>query len=294
MASTSTIPIPAIVHKVFSKFPLYTHPSVDAATCQNASLQTRSTLWIAPPGPNANNVLSADVECLKWQSYIALRGVKNIGVRWDIAPEGGIDGRLPSLLAVEVGKAELLGTRSIPGWVDGVLRKEDDAFEGYRDDLAKDESRAWVALLEGVIHSALVLSKPVPVSLKSLLLYTPSSPAVQTSYQQSSLSMSLTPPPAPLSGISSVFRQYGERVSLSSIQSQYYDAIISLSDRLGEDKWFLGSSGPTALDALAFAYLHILLECPDDVRLDVVRRANLVNWERSVRNIVLTAFESVV
>ena len=52
-------------------------------------------------------------------------------------------------------------------------------------------------------------------------------------------------------------------------------------------------SGPTALDALLFAYLHCLLSGPDEVRLDVVRRTNLVNWERRVRVIVQTAFVHV-
>lgn len=154
MASTSTIPIPAVVQKFFSSFPLYTYPDENVSP-QNKSHQTRPTLWISPP-KSRTDVLSADVECLKWQAYLALRGVKNIGVRWDIAPEGGVDGHLPTLLSYDDGKTEVLGSRMIPGWVDGVLQKEDDAFEGYKDNEAKDESRAWVSLLEGTVHSALV------------------------------------------------------------------------------------------------------------------------------------------
>ncbi|KAH8117183.1 hypothetical protein DFH11DRAFT_1724243 [Phellopilus nigrolimitatus] len=298
MASTSAIPIPAAVHSFFSKFPLYTYPSEDIATSRNTARYIKSTLWIAPPKPTAgssSNILSTDVECLKWQAYLALRGVKDIGVRWDIAAEGSVDGRLPSLVAVEEGETEVLGTRMIPGWVDGVLGKEEeDAFEGYKDDTAKDESRAWVALLEGIVHSALTLAKPTPITLTSLLLYSPRSPTARSSPpSQPSLATLLSPPPAPFSGFTTIFPIYGERVSLSSIQAQYRDAIISLSDRLGEDIWFLGSSGPTALDALVFAYLCCLLSGPDDIRLDVARRTNLVNWERRVRSIVQIAFVPV-
>ncbi|OCB84135.1 hypothetical protein A7U60_g8809 [Sanghuangporus baumii] len=293
MASTSTIPVPAVVHKFFSKFPLYTYPQDESASIQSAARQTRPTLWIAPPRFRTD-VLSADVECLKWQAYIALRGVKNIGVEWDVSPEGAVDGRLPSLVVYERGKLEVMGSRMIPGWVDGLLQVEEDAFEGYKDAAAKDESRAWVTLLEGTVESALRFFNPPPVSITSLLLYS-SHPPVSHSSQLNKprLSILLSPPPAPLSGLTSLFPPYGERVSPSSMQSQYYDAIVSLSHRLGQDMWFLGSSGPTALDALLFAFLHCLLAAPDDLRLPVARRMNLVNYERRVREIVRASFVAV-
>jgi len=31
-----------------------------------------------------------------------------------------------------------------------------DPLEGYKDEAARDENRAWVSLLEGVVHAALV------------------------------------------------------------------------------------------------------------------------------------------
>ena len=166
MASTSTLPIPTAVHKFFSKFPLYTYPSQQVVHTPVALLpnNTRASLWVAPPRNSAvgtpADVLSSDVECLKWQAYVALRGVSNVHVRWDGSPDGAGDGRLPSLLTFasesEGGGPQVRGAREIPGWVDEVLGVEDDAFEGYVDAPAKDESRAWVALLEGVVHSALV------------------------------------------------------------------------------------------------------------------------------------------
>lgn len=160
MASTSTIPIPAAVQKFFAAFPLYTYPSEQVVHTSNLPKESRASLWIAPPRYVASDNLSSDVECLKWQAYIALRGVKDVHVRWDMSPDGAVEGRLPSLLTFdgEGGKPEVLGARAIPAWVDGVLNVEEDAFEGYVDTAAKDESRAWVALLEGVVHSALVSS----------------------------------------------------------------------------------------------------------------------------------------
>lgn len=101
------------------------------------------------------------MECLKWQAYIALRGLKDIQVRWDIAPDGGIEGGLPNLhLSPKEAESEkdlggLLSSHLIAEWVD---KQAGDAgpLEGYLDDSAKDESRAWITLLEGKIHAALV------------------------------------------------------------------------------------------------------------------------------------------
>ena len=49
---------------------------------------------------------------------------------------------------------------------------------------------------------------------------------------------------------------------------------------------------PTALDALAFAYLHTLLNSTDELRIEVARRVNLVTWERRVYEQVRSSFES--
>lgn len=154
---TSFIPLPAALHTFFSKFPLYTYPSIPPSYSPSKTSLSRPTLWIQAPKPKPSaNLLSADVECLKWQAYIALRGVNHIGVRWDVSPAGGVEGRLPCLQTPGA-DGEVLGARAIPRWADGVLEKDgEDAYEGYKDEAAKDESRAWVSLLEGAVHAALV------------------------------------------------------------------------------------------------------------------------------------------
>jgi len=282
-----SIPIPVAVHKFFAKFPLHSYPDVPLPPKQvSEDASPHSSLWIAPPkGTTSGSVLSSDVECLKWQAYIALRGVKDVRVRWDVTPDGSVDGRLPSLQTAD---RKVLGARMIPGWVDDELQTEDGAFEGYKDAGSKDESRAWVALLEGIVHTALSVAKPSSPSLKSILFYSPH--ISKSSSNSTPLSTHLSPPAAPITGISSIFPVYGERVSQSAIEAQFHDAIVSLSDRLGGDEWFLNSSRPTALDALAFAYLHCLLGGPDSVRVVVARRANLVAWERRVESIVQASY----
>ena len=151
----SAIPLVVHLNRFFAKFPLHSYPS------QSVQHPTREPcLWIAPPTPDiilpSTNLLSADVECLKWQAYIALRGVKGTRLRWNIPSEAAVDARLPSLLTSH---GVLLGARMIPTWVDETLHKDgDDKLEGYISESAKEESRAWVTLLEGIIHAALVSS----------------------------------------------------------------------------------------------------------------------------------------
>lgn len=110
--------------------------------------------------------LTLAFRCLKWQAYLALRGLKDVSVLWSVAPSGGIDGRLPNLQVPMSGPGvdgdgELLAAHLIPTWVDGQVPGEErgsgnDPLEGYRDEAARDESRAWVSLLEGTVHAALV------------------------------------------------------------------------------------------------------------------------------------------
>ena len=124
---------------------------------------------------NISMLLSADVECLKWQAYIALRGLSSIRVRFDVTSDGALENRLPNLHVPlsesvlpkdeshhknlkEEQDGELLAAQMIPTWVDAKLgvSSVQDENEGYIDKSARDESRAWVSLLEDVVHAALV------------------------------------------------------------------------------------------------------------------------------------------
>ncbi|KAH7910759.1 hypothetical protein BJ138DRAFT_1152228 [Hygrophoropsis aurantiaca] len=280
MATTLTLPLP--LQRFFSQFPLYVYPSIPPPIKYRL---TKPTIWIAPPRSSdqkKDGLLSSDVECLKWQAYLALRGLTDISVRWDIAPEGAIGERLPNLQVPAAGDkdGELLAAQMVPGWVDGKLGNSE--LEGYKDESLKDESHAWVSLLEGIIHAALTLSQPPP----SIFSYF--SMAATTSGRP--IEAILSPPPASFTGLSSLLPPYGTTVSLASVQARYAEAIGALSERLGTDRWFLGSENPTALDALAFAYLHTILQSQDSTRIEVARRVNLVAWEHRVRTQVQAAF----
>ena len=143
--------VPSFLVSFYSHFPLISYPPI----ISNKSINSVPTLWISPP--RQDSILSADVECLKWQAYLALRGLTNIKVRWDIAPEGSISGSLPNL-HIPSDKEELLAARAIPAWVDAKLGVDSvaDPLEGYIDEAARIESRAWVSLLEGIVHATLV------------------------------------------------------------------------------------------------------------------------------------------
>ena len=151
---TSLIPIPPPLKAFFAHFPLYTHPAIQTRERENCSKSP--TLWIHPPFDPSSNFLSSDIECLKWQAYIALRGLSNISVRWDLSADAGIDGHLPNLCTYSesVGDYELLDRKMIPGWVDTQVPV--DVLDGFNDEEAKLESEAWISLLEGIVHAAVV------------------------------------------------------------------------------------------------------------------------------------------
>lgn len=168
MASFFSVPAPLV--KFNSNFPLKSYLPIRP---RSKTPVTAPTLWIASPDPSSDGILSSDVECLKWQAFLALRDLKDVRLRWNISPEGCIDGALPNLhvpITDSLVKSErltrsdgaedgeLLAAHSIPTWVDAKLGVDsgEDLLEGYVDDEARIESRAWVSLLEGVVHAALV------------------------------------------------------------------------------------------------------------------------------------------
>ncbi|KAI0261330.1 hypothetical protein BC834DRAFT_845610 [Gloeopeniophorella convolvens] len=275
--------VPQPLAKLFSYFPLKTYPP----SLPEKTPLTGPLLWIHPP-PNTDSLLSADVECLKWQAHLALRGVSGVGVRWDIAREGALGERLPNLqvpsaLAPDA-DGELLPAHNIPAWIDEHVGPLDE-LEGYADVAARDESHAWIALLEGDVQAALTLAQPEPSFLLHSVLQLPS-PTVPRP-----LETMLSPPPAPLSGLASLLPPYGgPRVAPAAIAARYREAIAALSERLGTDEWLLGSRAPTALDAAAFAYLRVLLHAEDDLRIEVARRVNLIQWEHRVHDLIRASF----
>lgn len=150
--------LPPPLRHIFSLFPLYTHAEVSSP--YTAEAVEKPCLWIARPWSPDADLLSADVECLKWQAYLALRGLTKIAVRWDVSADGALDGRLPNFHVPrkdqEAG-GELLPAQLIPEWVDARVGGQ-GMLEGYADEAARDESRAWVSLMEGNVHAALVRS----------------------------------------------------------------------------------------------------------------------------------------
>jgi metaxin len=152
---TNPFMLPPQLKAFFSLFPLHTYPPIPTWTAVARGDSEFVTLWIHPPLNPSSSLLSSEIECLKWQAYLALRGLSNILVRWDIAADGGLEGRLPNIhVPSNTDGDKLIAARMIPGWVDE--RLPSDPMEGYKDEKAKNESNAWVLLLEDTIHAALV------------------------------------------------------------------------------------------------------------------------------------------
>ena len=140
-AQHSLLSVPPALAKLFSFFPLKTYPPLKPAKVPIVN----PLLWIHPPHlsvPSKESVLSADVECLKWQAHIALRGLRNISVRCDVSQDGAINARLPNLQApskrTKDPAGELIAAQDIPTWIDEKVGALDD-LEGYKDIRSSDK-----------------------------------------------------------------------------------------------------------------------------------------------------------
>jgi metaxin len=156
--------LPAPVGRFFALFPLVKYPEIVPSTNATRDADGTPTLWIRPPpqDDDREDVLSADVECLKWQAYLALRSTsetqqhrnQRFHIHWDVHSAGAIGGHLPNLYLAD---GQLLPSHDIPDWMDKHLGGgSEDGLDGYLDAATRDESRAWVSLLEGNVHAALV------------------------------------------------------------------------------------------------------------------------------------------
>ena len=261
--------MPSILQRFYALFPLhiYEQESTPSTTLfsqttspepseiggyQVEDVAPNVTLFVHPPANPKQTILSSDIECVKWQAYLALRGIPGgVKVRWDLASEGAVGGRLPNLFLpipkhlLRKGKSgdtskaqlkgELLESKRIPSWVDGEIGRlasgddDDGVLEGYNDEEARDESRAWVALLESDVHAALKATAPVPSVLAHITSFHP-----PTTPEKPILSTTLT-------GVSSMLPPLGSRTVLEPILGRYREAIEALSARLATDRWFLGS-----------------------------------------------------
>ena len=195
--------VPPPLAKFFSYFPLKTYPPSKLAKVPIFD----PLLWVHPPFPSVpgkESVLSADVECLKWQAHIALRGLRNVSVRWDVSQDGALNGRLPNLQTPSERTTnpdgELLAAQDIPTWIDEKLGALDD-LEGYKNVESRDESHAWIALLEGDVHAALVsFLQHALSSLLSIIDNTAYYRRWPNLCHPSSITVSSSYPPPPLNG----------------------------------------------------------------------------------------------
>jgi len=291
------LPVPKSVQNLFSKFPLQTYPAIERTTEHHPE---GPTLWVLPPDEPNNSVLSSDVECLKWQAYIALwprdtseGDRKDVKVAWDISPAAGVDGMLPTLCIQrhnpKSGRREwkFLGSKGIAEWIDGPVELQE------KDTFYNDEMEAWVQLLEGDVHDALVVlneSHNIFDDLRSYLLpgrYGKHGPVKSRTALVSSIKFGA------VIQLPFITDKTSSEFEVERIRERFSEAIKALSVRLGGDEWFLGSRNPTALDALAFAYICKSLhesnqptEASRWIRREVWKYVNLIRWETRVRKMV--------
>ncbi|KAG8829815.1 hypothetical protein FRC17_005987 [Serendipita sp. 399] len=313
------VPMPTFLQRFYSLFPLHVYegplpfPTDAFSSLVEGTKDSEKTwdtlqeypsddmnaspiLFIHKPTEPSKSLLSSDIECVKWQAFLALR-TGSIRVSWDLAPEGALGGKLPNLYLPSPRRqegtkqashfnvtGELLESRRIASWINGEMGQrtqkerhradwgEDRMLEGYKNAEARDESRAWITLLETDVDAVIRANVTQPSVLSKIISFPP-----PTYLERPLLARTYT-------GISSIISPFGSVVIMGPILERYKDAMEALSTCLGTSKWFLDSSQPTTLDAVAFAYVYSAAQHPQqEIRQEVNRWVNLVAWEKRIR-----------
>lgn len=173
------VPMPSIITKLFSQFPLQMWPAARVASTDVHAAPTKPVLYIIPPR-TAGAWASVDPVCLRWQLEFHLRGAC-VDYRpledayW--APDGmstseANSGHMPFVEAP--GRREpLVGLPQLPRYVDHFypLQRKEHEDATLWSEAAEAESTAWANLLEGRIMAGVLL-----LALRTGICTPPSTP----------------------------------------------------------------------------------------------------------------------
>ncbi|KAI7872531.1 hypothetical protein BDF14DRAFT_1877738 [Spinellus fusiger] len=235
-----TLELPSFLEFLKLKnFPLKTYPAV----YQPPRLQ-KDTLYIYGPGWN-DSWGSFDVECLQLQIYL-----KICNIDFDIVnsnePDASPSGALPFLATVT---GSVLHGQQIHTWI-----SENDKARSLSGKEA-EEAKAFITLANTKLKAALLYFQwlePVNytrVTSKAYFGHTPAPIHSILAYQKQQKTTQYL-----LADHDTLVRE--------EIYSDALHALEALSIQLGDNDYFFNASEPTWVDAVVFAYLHIILGSP--------------------------------
>lgn len=250
--SHSFFRLPEPIKQIFDKFPLKTYSANELPQRAKRRKQDQNALYIFTTIEDAKtNRPSFNPGCLKWQTYLRLRGIKYITIPSNnhASPTGALPFLLPDYSSAAISASKL------PKWASTPISK-DDPLSNPRED-------AYLSLLSHRIRPAwlhaLYLS-PRNFSDVARPLYIDSctsSPIVQTvissQLQSAALEEILKLSP-------SLTQTTLTSAEIDNLYTEARLAFSALSTLLNEDEWFFGQEQAGLFDASVFAYTYLLLD----------------------------------
>ncbi|CDH51529.1 hypothetical protein RO3G_10434 partial [Lichtheimia corymbifera JMRC:FSU:9682] len=221
-------------------FPLKVYPAVyDRPKLQH------DTLYIHGPGWRKSSA-SFDVDCLQIQIYLKFCGI-NFEVHNGNEPLASPSGKLPFLATVT---GAIYDSDRILQWVD-----EMDKAKKLASTKDQEQAKAFIALARTKLHAAWLFS----TWLEPL------------NYSEYTANAYFSHVPTPVNKLLAYQKQNQVTQTLLTDrdilvrEEVYHDAaqtLEALSTKLGDDKYFFGSTEPTWIDAVIFSYLHAIMSYP--------------------------------
>ncbi|KAG8627448.1 hypothetical protein KVT40_004931 [Elsinoe batatas] len=249
---TDVFALPRPLRELFSKFPLITYAANELPS-RSPRHQYKHALYIfATPEGAKNNELSYNPTCLKWQTYLKLRGIDFVPMASNnhASPSGSLPFLLPAPTQSQNSKTSSsppIPASKIRRWADDQLPSspaqssmKEDIYLSLLDHRLR---RAW-------LHQLYLTPANLPL-LTHLYCHASLSPLI-THSTLISLRAAASDEISKSSPIASV--------SESTLQEEGCAALDALDELLGKDEWFFGAKEPGVFDAAVFAYTHLLLE----------------------------------
>ncbi|KAI8057617.1 hypothetical protein BDF22DRAFT_661692 [Syncephalis plumigaleata] len=217
---------------------------------------------------------SFDVKCLQWQAYLKMRHV-DFEVYCCNEGNASSNDRLP-FLALPGGK--YLTGDEIREYADNAGKPSDEASEGKddkKDNTLIADEQALLSLIERKLYPALLYwmwCEQDNYHSSTCSIYLAAQSCVPWTLQRNVSNW--------------IYDRYRGNLTYERIYTDATEALLALSNRLGQEAWLLNTSEPSFIDAVCFAYLHVILSTtsmPEGKLRSLARQhENLVTYEQRI------------
>lgn len=257
--------LPAPVRHAFSAFPLKTCPP-NHLPARSPNSSDHVLCIFTTPDRAARGRPSFNPTCLKWQTYLKIRGIRfSTVVSSNHAAPGGA---LPFLLSRSF---ETVACSKVRGWADAQGKKrgtehDELQYELYTPLLDHRIRRAWVNDYSNhspraALFTFLTISQLCQLYIDPSNFENSARRLYIESVSTSGFIRAITAFQLRRAATTELIRSSASgHIDGNAIMDEAQEALETLSTMLGDKDWFFSADEPGLFDASVFAYTHLLLD----------------------------------